>query len=184
MNDRKVTVNLTNRTIVRAILWIVATILIYHFVGRITHELTLIFAAFFLAMALNPGVGALSRHLRIKSRGYATALAYLIIIGFITLFLVLIVPPLVRQTRTFISSVPDTIQNFQNKNSKLAQASRRYHLDQKISQGAKDFASHYNNIGSTLFDTGKRIAEVIVSIVAVLVMTFMMLVEGPRWLEL
>ncbi|HET6863975.1 MAG TPA: AI-2E family transporter [Candidatus Saccharimonadales bacterium] len=184
MNDRKVTVNLTNRTIVRAILWVVLSILVFHFVGRITHELTLIFAAFFLALALNPGVGALSRHLRIRSRGAATALAYLIVIGLISLFLVLVTPPLVRQTRTFISDVPQTIQNFQSQNSKLAQASRRYNLDQKITQGAKDFASHYNNIGNTLLNTGKRIAEAVASIVAVLVMTFMMLVEGPKWLEL
>lgn len=176
--------NVTNRTIVRAILWVVGAILVYHFVGRIAHGLTLVFASFFLALALNPVVSSLSRHLKIKSRGTATALAYLIVIGIISLFMVLVIPPLVRQTRSFISSVPETIQNFQSQNSKLAQASRRYHLDQKITQGAKDFASHYNNLGSTLLDTGKRIAEAVASVLAVLVMTFMMLVEGPRWLEL
>ncbi len=184
MHDRRVTVNVTNRTIVRAILWVVATILIYHFIGRISHGLTLVFASFFLAMALNPVVSSLGRHLRIKSRGTATALAYLIVIGIISLFLVLVIPPLVRQTRSFISSVPETIQNFQNQDSKLARASRKYHVDEKITQSAKDFASHYNNIGSTAFNTGKRIAEAVASVVVVLVMTFMMLVEGPRWLEL
>ena len=184
MNDRRVTVNVTNRTIVRAILWIVATILIYHFINRIAHGLTLVFASFFLAMALNPVVSSLGRRLHIKSRGTATALAYLIVIGIITLFLILVTPPLVRQTRSFISSVPDTIQNFQNQDSKLARLSRKYHIDEKITKGARDFASHYNNIGGTVLDTGKRIVEAVASIVAVLVMTFMMLVEGPRWLEL
>jgi predicted PurR-regulated permease PerM len=183
MHDHKVTVNLTNRTIVRAILWVVATILAYHFVGRISHGLTLIFASFFLALALNPIVSWLSRRLRINSRGYATALAYLIVIAVISLFLILVIPPLVRQTRTFISNVPTTIQNFQSQDSKLARASRKYHLDEKIVQGAKNFASHYSNIGGTVLDTGKRIAEAVASVVAVLVLTFMMLVEGPRWLE-
>jgi predicted PurR-regulated permease PerM len=184
MNSQKVTVNVTNRTIVRAILWVVATIIIYHFVGRISHGLTLVFAAFFLALALNPVVGSLSRHLKISSRIRATALAYLIVIAIITLFLVLVIPPLVRQTRTFINNVPDTIQNFQNQDSKLARTARKYHVDEKIVKSAKDFASHYNNYGGTILNTGKRIAEAAASIVAVLVMAFMMLVEGPRWLEL
>lgn len=184
MNDRRVTVTVTNRTIARTIIWILVTILLYRFVGRISHELTLIFASFFLAMALNPVVGWLSRHLRISSRIRATALAYLMVIAIITLFLFLVTPPLVRQTRSFIANVPETIQNFQNQDSRLARLSRKYHVDQKIVKGAKDFASHYGNIGGTVFDTGKRIVEVLASIVAVLVMTFMMLVEGPRWLEL
>jgi predicted PurR-regulated permease PerM len=100
------------------------------------------------------------------------------------LFLILVIPPLVRQTRTFINNVPTTIQNFQNQDSKLARASRKYHVDEKLVQGAKDFASHYSNFGSTALNTGKRIIEAAASILAVLVMTFMMLAEGPKWLEL
>jgi predicted PurR-regulated permease PerM len=122
--------------------------------------------------------------LQIKSRGWATAVAYLLVIAILVSFIAMIVPPLVRQTRTFIGTVPDTIQNFQQQDSKLARAARRYHVDQKITQSAKDFASHYSNYGSTILDTGRRILEAFTSILVVLVMTFMMLVEGPRWLDL
>jgi predicted PurR-regulated permease PerM len=184
MTTQKVTVNVTNRTIVRAILWVVLTILLFKFVGRISHGLTLIFASFFLALALNPVVSWMSRRLHLKSRMRATALAYLMVISVITLFIVLTIPPLVRQTRTFVTNVPDTVQNFQSQDSRLAKAARRYNVDQKISQSAKDFASHYSSYGSTILDTGKRLAEAVASILAVLVLTFMMLVEGPRWLEL
>jgi len=184
MDNRKVTVTVTNRTIVRTILWIVAAILVYKFVGRISHAITLVFAAFFLAMALNPVVSWITRHLKIRRRIRATALAYLLVIFIIAVFLAFVTPPLVRQTRTFINNVPQTVENFQNQNSKLARTAQKYHIDKKVSQSAKDFASHYSNYGSTLLDTGKRIAEAIASIVAVLVLTFMMLVEGPRWLEL
>jgi predicted PurR-regulated permease PerM len=183
MDLRNTTVNITNRTILRTILWIVGTILAYRFVGRISHGLTLIFASFFLALALNPVVSWMSRQLNLKSRIRATALAYFMVIAIISLFLVLVIPPLVRQTRTFIGTVPATIENFQQQDSKLAQEVRKYKLDEKISQSAKEFASHYNNYGSTLLDTGRRIAEAVASILVVLVMTFMMLVEGPAWLE-
>jgi predicted PurR-regulated permease PerM len=183
-SSQKVTVNLTNRTIVRAILWVVATIIMFRFVGRISHGLTLIFASFFLALALNPVVSWMTRRLRIQSRVRATALAYFTVIAIITLFLFLVIPPLVRQTRTFINNVPDTVQQFQNQDSKLARTARKYNVDQKLTQSAKDFASHYSNFGSTILDTGKRLIEALASILAVLVLTFMMLVEGPRWLEL
>ncbi|HEX5447834.1 MAG TPA: AI-2E family transporter [Candidatus Saccharimonadales bacterium] len=181
---QKVTVNVTNRTIVRTILWIVATIILYKFIGHISHELTLIFVSFFLTLALSPVVSWMSRRLKIANRIGATAAAYFIIIAILVVFLALVIPPLVRQTRTFISSVPQTIQDFQNQNSKLAQTAKRYHLDEKLSQGAKDFASNYSDFGATVLDTGKRIVEAAASILAVLVMTFMMLVEGPRWMEL
>ncbi len=184
MDSRKVMVNVTNRTIVRTILWVVATVILYKFIGRISHGLTLIFAAFFLALALNPVVSWMSKRFRIKSRGWATAAAYIIVIVLLSLFFALVIPPLVRQTRTFISNVPQTVQNFQNQNSKLARLASRYKVDQKITQSAKDFASNYSNFGSTVLDTGKRIAEALASVLAVLVLTFMMLVEGPRWLEL
>jgi len=184
MDSRKVTVNVTNRTIIRTILWIAASILFYKFIGRVSHGLTLIFASFFLAMALNPVVSWMSRRLKIQSRVRATGAAYLLVIGVIILFCFLVIPPLVRQTRTFISNVPDTIHEFQTQNSKLAQAARRYHVDEKLTQGARDFASQYSNFGSTVLDTGKRIAEAVASVLVVLVMTFMMLVEGPKWLEL
>jgi predicted PurR-regulated permease PerM len=184
MDSRKVTVNVTNRTILRTILWIVATIIVYKFIGKISHGLTLIFASFFLALAINPAVSWMSHHLKLKSRVRATAAAYVVAIAVISLFLLLVIPPLVRQTRTFISTVPDTVQSFQSQNSRLAQAARRYHVDEKISQSAKDFSSHYSTYGSTILDTGRRLAEAVASVLVVLVMTFMMLVEGPKWLEL
>ncbi|MBX4201505.1 AI-2E family transporter [Candidatus Saccharibacteria bacterium] len=184
MESRKVTVNVTNRTIVRTILWILATVIAYKFVGRISHGLTLIFASFFLALALNPVVTSMSKRLSLRTRVRATALAYFMVIALIALFLLLIIPPLVRQTRTFIINVPDTIQNFQNQDSKLAQTARQYNIDQKITKSAQDFASHYSDYGSTALNTGRRIAEAVASVLVVLVMTFMMLVEGPKWLEL
>lgn len=183
-NSRHITVNITNRTIFRAILWTVGTIALFKFIGKVDHVLTLIFAAFFLALALNPVVGWLSKHLRIESRVRATALAYLMVVAFLGLFFALIIPPLVHQTQDYIKNVPQTVENFQRQNSGIARAIERYNLDERFINGAKDFASHYSDFGATIVDTGRRIAEAVASVFAVLVMTFMMLVEGPKWFEL
>lgn len=181
---RQVTVNLTNRTIVRAILWVIIAVLLYKFMGRVTHILTLIFAAFFLSLALNPVVNWMSYRLKIKSRVRATAVTFLTVVLVLAAFFALVIPPLVNQTRVFIHNVPKTVENFKKQDSSLARTAKRYHLDNKLSQAAKDFTSHYGNFGTKLLDTGRRLAEAIVSTLAVLVLTFMMLVEGPKWLGL
>ncbi len=184
MKSDKVTVSVTNRTIVRAILWVTATIIAFRLVGRVAHILTLIFAAFFLALALNPVVGWISRRSGIKGRVQATSAAYVIVIAVLALFFALVTPPLVKQTRDFINEVPQLVDNFQHQDSSLAREVRKYKLDEKLSNSAKEFASNYGNFGSTVWNTGKRVLEGLASALAVLVMTFMMLVEGPYWLEL
>jgi predicted PurR-regulated permease PerM len=181
MDSQKVTVNVTNRTILRTILLIVVVIALYKFVGRITHELILIFASFFLAMALNPMVKWISKRLRIKSRARATLAAYVIILAVLAIFFSLVIPPLVRQTRTFISDVPQIVQHYQSQDTHFARLARKYNLDKKITTGSKDFASNYANFGSTILDTGRRVLEAFVSVIVVLILTFMMLVEGPSW---
>lgn len=182
-HGRDVTVNITNRTIVRTFLWVVSFILLFKFFGRISHELTLIFASFFLAMALNPVVSWMSHHLRLKSRVRATAAAYVMVLAILAIFFSLVIPPLVRQTRTFINDVPQIVANYQNQDSRYARLARKYKLDEKLTTGAKDFASNYANFGSTILDTGKRVVEAFVSVIVVLILTFMMLSEGPRWLD-
>ncbi len=183
MKNSRVTVTVTNHTIVRAILWVVATIILFHFFGRVSHVLTLIFISFFFSLALNPIVSWMSRKLSIKSRAGATGAAYVVVIAVIAVLIALIVPPLVSQTRDFIKTVPERVETFQNQDSTISRTVKRYNLDDKLTQGAKDFTSHYSDFGTTLLDTGKRVGGAIVSVAAVLVLTFMMLVEGPSWLE-
>jgi predicted PurR-regulated permease PerM len=183
MDGRNVTVNITNRTIVRTILWVVFAVLMFKFIGRISHGLILIFISIFLALAINPIVQAMSKRLHIKSRLKATAAAYLSVIAMLIIFFILVIPPLIRQTRTFINDVPQIVESYQKDDSRLSRAAKKYKVDEKIRTGAKDFASHYSNFGSTLLDTGKRIVEAIVSALVVLIMTFMMLAEGPGWID-
>jgi predicted PurR-regulated permease PerM len=54
--------------------------------GIVSHVITLVFAAFFLAMALNPVVSWSRSRLKIKSRAQATAVSYLMVVAFLILF--------------------------------------------------------------------------------------------------
>jgi predicted PurR-regulated permease PerM len=181
--SRQVTVNVTNRTIIRTILLVLAAVLLYKFADRVSHILTIIFASAFLAAALNPVVNWIKRSLRIKSRTRATAVTYLTVVLVLVGFFALITPPLVRQTRDFIKDVPATVESFQQSDSSIATFVRDNNLDDQLSEASKNFASQYSDFGGTILDTGKRVAEALISILAVFVLTFMMLTEGPKWIK-
>lgn len=185
LGSHKVVVTLTNRTIIRTILWISAAYLTFHFIGRVAHVLELIFVAFFLALAINPIVSAMTRRLKIDSRVRATAAAYVLVIAVIAGFFILVTPPLISQSRDFVKQeVPQLVDNFQSQDTGLARFSKKYHLDQRLNESAQKLANNYGNFGSTILDTGKRVIGILASLLAVLVMTFMMLVEGHYWMDL
>ena len=177
-------VTISNRTILRTIGWVVAVYLTLQFIDRISHPLTLIFVSFFLALALNPIVSSISRKLKSNSRAKATAVAYIVVLSAIISFLLLVIPPLVSQTREFVRDVPQTVTKFQKQESGLARLVERYDLNDRLSEAASDFSNEFGNVGSKLLDLGKRIGGTVISIIVVIVLTFMMLVEGPKWLEL
>ena len=182
--DRNITVNITDKTVVRAIAWIAVGVLAYKFIGYLSGVLTLIFISFFLALALNPVVRWLKTNLRIDNRVGATALAYLILVAILTGFLLLTVPPIVDQTRHFIKDVPQTVADFQSQDTSLARAADRFNIDQRLTEAAKSVSDNYADFGSSILDTTKRVVSGLLSVIIVLVMTFMMLVEGPRWFKL
>lgn len=179
----KVTITVSNRTIIRTIALIIGSLLVIKVIGQLSHVLTLIFSAFFLALALNPAVNWISRQLQIKSRVRATGIAYLLVISSLVIFFSLVVPPLVRQTANFIDTVPQTVNNFKTQDSSVARFARKYNLDDKLDELGRDFSNRAGNYTGTVLTTASRIGGTIVSILAVLVLTFMMLVEGPDWFK-
>lgn len=183
-SNRNITVNVTNRTIVRTIIFVVAAIATFRFIGQVSGVLTIIFISFFLALALNPIVSWMSRRLRIKSRIRATAAAYLTVVLVLVGFFALVIPPLISQTRDFVKEVPQTVSSFQERDSSLSRLVDRYNLNDQLNDAARKFSSRYSDFGGAVLQAGKRVLSVVASTLAVLVLTFMMLVEGPSWLKL
>jgi predicted PurR-regulated permease PerM len=179
-----VTVTVANRTIIRIIIIIAATFLGFRFIMNISHPLTLIFFAFFLALALNPAVSWISRHLKIKSRAAATGIAYISVLAILTAFMIAVVPPLFRQTRDFITNLPTTIESVQDKNTGLGRIVNKYGLQESVDSFASDMRSRIKHLPAPVLSTASRIGSGLVSTIAVLVMTFMMLVEGPMWMDM
>lgn len=179
----KVEVTVSNHTIARIFLWIFGVMLFIRFLGKLTHVLTLIGVSIFLALALNPAVTKISKSLKRKSRTLATGVAYLIVLIVVSGLLALVVPPLVKQSTDFIRDLPDTINNFQTQDSSLARTVRKYNIDDKLSDLSSDISSRFGDFSGPVLSTAGKVGNALASTVTVLVLTFMILIEGPLWVE-
>ena len=183
-NRKKNTQELTisNETIIRVIAFGLGTILLIKFFENIIHPLTLIFVSFFLALSLNQAVAWISHKLHIRDRVKATAVAYVFVVSILVGFSLLVVPPLIHQTREFISEIPQTVRDLKDSDGAVGDFVRRYELEEQINEFANTSAKDFGKVGGQAVSIANRVISNLVSIITVLVLTFMMLVEGPRWL--
>jgi predicted PurR-regulated permease PerM len=180
----EVALTISVETFVRVALFIIATILLLAALQRAAHALLLLFTAFFLALALNTPVAALARRLpaRIRgSRAMATTLSLLVFVGLVVGFIVSFAPPLANQTQTFVSSAPGLVKEFRDQNSDTGHLIRKYHLENQVNDFSNQLSVRLKHIGGTAFSTAQRVGTSVFSLLTILVLTFMMLVEGPRW---
>lgn len=181
----EVAITVTTETFVRLALLTVATVILLLAIQKAQHALLLIFTAFFFALALNAPVYWLSRRLPGKRRGnrtIATALSFLFVIILLTAFVASIAPPLVRQTENFAQTAPGLIKDFRSQNSQTGRLIRRYHLEKQVDSFSAQLSQRTKRIGGTAFSTAQKIGSSVFSMLTIWVLTFMMLIEGPRWL--
>ncbi|HEX7632817.1 MAG TPA: AI-2E family transporter [Candidatus Saccharimonadales bacterium] len=182
---QEVALTVRTETFFRLAFLIVATIILLGALHKAAHALLLIFTAFFLALALNGPVYWLSRHLpgkRKGSRSLATTLSFLIVILLLGGFLASIVPPLVKQTDSFVHAAPHLVKDFRSQNSETGRLIRKYHLEGQVNTLSSQLSARLKHIGGSAFSTVQRVGTSVFSLLTILVLTFMMLVEGPRWL--
>jgi predicted PurR-regulated permease PerM len=164
----------------------VGTILL---IWQVWPALLLISVSFFLALALNPSVSALSRRLPGKSRVLATLIAYVLILGVIGSFIYVAVPPTIDQTVHFVNNLPSYINNLREQPGFVASAVNdfisRYQLQDELAKVVEGVQTQaFNSLGGI---GGSVVAGVssflvgLVTIITLLVLTFLMLIEGPQW---
>jgi predicted PurR-regulated permease PerM len=178
-----ITINISAEAVVRTIVIVIVALFLIKFAGKISHQLELIGTAAFLSLALNPAVSRVKRHMHIKSRIWATAVAYVLVIVLLVGFLSLVLPPLIKQTSNFLKDVPITISNLDNQNSHIGKFVAQHNLGTQINKISSSLSSRIGDIPSTLINTATTVGGAVISVITVLVLTFMMLVEGPLWLD-
>lgn len=187
MKNMKLKVDVDTKTFVRFLLVVTGFAVAVFMIFKLTFALTVIGIAFFLALALNPPVNAIAKRLPGHSRVVATALSYVIVLAVIGGFIYIALPPLIDQTNHFVGALPNYIQDLSSQRGVLADFINRNNLQEQLNAlvaGAQQQASGVaQGLGSSVVNGVSSVLTGVISLITVLVLTFLMLIEGPGWLE-
>ena len=149
--------------------------------------LILLGISLFLALALNRPVAAIAKKLPGKSRLGGTALAYttlVLLLGCVAWF---VVPPIVQQSAKFVESVPSLIDQTGSQwhgfNELIDKNGLRPQVDATLNNLRQQASSWAASAGTSLISSVGSLAAFLGSLFLVLVLSFLMLLEGPMWME-
>lgn len=181
---REVEMTVSVRTLLKILIFAIVAIIFFAALKRASHALLLVFTAFFLALALNAPVSWVGRHLpgkRKGSRALATSLSALIVLMILSAFLGSIIPPIYRQSQSLVNSAPSIIRDVRSNDSEIGRFVQRYHLEKQVNDFSNKLSDRLKNASGSAVGTITKIGSSIFAVLTILVLTFMMLVEGPRW---
>jgi len=183
----KVKIEIDTRTFVRFWLVVIGFAFAILAIYSARTALIIIGVAFFLALALNAPVSYLAKYLPKRSRVGGTAIAYVLVVALLGAFVVLVVPPIVQQTAKFVETVPTLVDTATTQWKGLGDVITKYHLQPQVDSAV---ASIKNNATGWAASAGQNVLSglgsllsLVVSGFLVLVLSFLMLVEGPMWLR-
>jgi predicted PurR-regulated permease PerM len=183
----KVTVDVETKTVVRVLLGVSVFVGLVFLVWRLWPAIILVLVAGLLALALNPPVSILASRLPGKNRALATAIAFLVVLGVLGTFIYVAVPPVVDQTNKFIQNLPVYVQDLSEKRGLVSDFINHYGLQDQLNQfvvGAQQQVGNIvQGIGSSVVNGVASVLTGIITLITIIVLTFLMLIEGPRWMD-
>lgn len=182
-----VRIEIDTRTFVRFWLVVIGFALAALSIYMSQAALILVGAAFFFAIILSPPVNRLAGILPSKSRALGTAISYFAVVLVLGIVVFLVIPPIVEQTVKFAQNVPSLVDSatdqYKGANDFIQKNNLQPEVDKflnSIKSGATKYAS---GVGSTIIAGIGSAVSLITSGILVFVLTFLMLVEGPTWMN-
>lgn len=183
----KVRIEIDTKTFVR--FWLVVIGFAFALLAIYSARTALIIlgVAFFLALALNAPVSKLAKHLPGRSRVAGTAIAYVTVVAILASFIFLVVPPVAQQTMKFADTVPSLVENARTQWGGLNVFIEKYNLQPQVDRAVESFRGNATgwaaDIGRNILAGVGSVVGALTSILLVLVLSFLMLIEGPTWMR-
>lgn len=181
----KVRIDIDTKTFIRFGLVMIGFALAALAVYSARTALIILGTSFFLAMALNVPVSAISKRLPGKSRVGATALSYLAVIAILIAVVAFVIPPIVQQTAKFAQNVPTMVDTVTTQWEGAKQFIEEYNLQEQVDSAMNSIKENASSwaagVGQGVITGVGSFFGFITAAILVLVLTFLMLVEGPEW---
>jgi predicted PurR-regulated permease PerM len=172
------------RAIVRIVLIIVAVVLALYLIYLLRKPISWLFFALFLAVALSGPVNYLEP--KVRRRGFAIAITYIVLLAIPILLGALLIPPLVSEGNKLVDNLPQyaqDVQDFVQKNKTLNNINEDYQITDKLKEEAGKLPGKVGGAAGTLRDVGFGLVNSIFALVTILVLAAFMLGGGKRWIR-
>ncbi|HUC87103.1 MAG TPA: AI-2E family transporter [Candidatus Saccharimonadales bacterium] len=167
-------------TIIRVLALITVFVAGIWLVTRLERELVWIGIAFFLAVALDPAVSGIAKLLHC-GRLIATGLVSILFFVLLGLLGASLLPPLVSQSQALVRELPNYLQKTEQSHSTLGHLVQSYNLVQRVKDVQSHLLSDISSSTGTALGVVLSIFNGLTALVTIFVLTFFMLLEGPRW---
>lgn len=141
--------------------------------------------SFFLALVLNSPVSALAGRLPGRSRVGATAIAYIAVVAVLGAVITLVVPAVAQQSAKFAQNIPSILEGATSQWGVLNDLVHQYNLEPQVAEATESFKENATQwagaLGAGLVSGIGSIFSFFTMLFLVLVLTFLMLIEGPTW---
>ena len=177
----KVTVD--TKTFIRFWLVILGFAIAGILIAKAATGLLIIGAALFFALAINPLVRKLADLIPGDGIKLPIAIAYILVVGFLSAFLAIVVPTVINETVNFARNLPETIDNVSQSFSWLNDFGQSIGVDnlqgEIVANIQKFSATIVNDLGNNFATSIGAIGGFIAALILVLVLALFMLTEGP-----
>ena len=113
----------------------------------------------------------------------STSIAFTAVVSVIILLLGVTLPPIFTQVGVFSDDLPEQVKIFKEGDNLIAHTVDRYNLDEYFIEFGEDVGRHFTEDVNNIFDVLRQVSSAFIAIVVILVMAFMLLLEGPLFME-
>ena len=173
--------DISNQTIFRILFIILAFVVGIYLVITLRTQLLWLGISFFLALALEPPVNWISKRLPKQSRGLAVFFIVAFTISAIAYAISLVGPPIVSQFSELIKNLPQYYQNFINDNNIVSNYLRNIDVPKNLAINGQSIANFFTSTGGGVSRVFSNVFGSIFAFISIIVFTFFMVLEWPKW---
>ncbi len=173
--------DISNQTIIRILFIILAFVVGIFLVVTLRQQLLWLGISFFFALALEPPVNWISKRLPKQSRGLAVFFIVAFTISAIAYLIALVGPPIVKQFKELVNNLPSYYQNFINDDNFLSNYLRTVDVPKNMVFNGQSIANFFTSTGGGVSKIFTNVFGSIFAFISIIVFTFFMVLEWPKW---
>jgi predicted PurR-regulated permease PerM len=167
------------RTILAAIAAVAVAYVAGQLIISLQRILTWIVVAGFFAVVLHPAVDFLVYKVKLR-RTLAALLVFLVAIASVAGLLYAFIRPIVDQSSKFADNFPHYVDDAKAGKGTVGRLVKKYKIDQWVNDNKDRFKTALQNSGKQALGIAKKVGNTVAALATILVLTYLLLVEGPR----